>query len=160
MRPTSDSHERLGARHVEVRKVLGRTVETPAEVVEYEPDRRWAVRRASGRVRPQVTYTLEPLPTGTHLTSTLSVPGARGAAAGLRPLVGALAPVARKDLERIRERLQRDGPAPGPGPVGAKQAQGRADGPGEARARQGEARERTPSGSDRPGGSTDGESRA
>jgi len=114
MRLTSKSHAGVGARHVEVRTVLGRTVETPAEVIEYEEGRRWAVRRASGRVRPQVSYTLAPLPTGTRLTSTLSLPRARGAAAVVRPLVGALAPVARKELARLREQLQRRGPAPEP----------------------------------------------
>jgi hypothetical protein len=40
-----------------VRRMLGRSVETTAETVIYEPHRRWAGRRASGPVRPQVTYT-------------------------------------------------------------------------------------------------------
>jgi|SRR5215203_5394620 len=58
MRLSSESYRGVGSTHVEVRRLLAWRVESPAEVVTYEPNRSWAVRRASGPVRPQVTYTI------------------------------------------------------------------------------------------------------
>ena len=141
MRRDSASPARVGSTYVEVRKALGRRIETPIEVVESEPGRRWAVRRASGRVRPQVTYTLEPLPTGVRLHATISVPDAKGAGRAARVALKAFERTAAKDLERLKERLQHAGPSPQPGasPVSA-----------DARSTGGEARASAAEGSTRP----------
>jgi membrane protein len=114
MRLLSDRQHGVGARHIEVRQLLGRRIELAAEVVAYEPPRRWAVRRATGRVRPQVTYELEPLPTGTRVTSSLSLPGGRRGAKATGPLVRLFGRVAGRDLGRLKEKLQRGGPSPAP----------------------------------------------
>ncbi|HEU4349460.1 MAG TPA: SRPBCC family protein [Actinoplanes sp.] len=110
MRLLSPSPDGVGARHVEVRRVPGRTVETVAEVTVYEPNRRWAVRRAGGPVRPEVTYHLDPTPAGTRLRFTFDVAVLAGAARVLRPLV----PLVRRlvyrgfasDLGRLKQRLE------------------------------------------------------
>lgn len=110
MRLLSESYQGLGARHREVRSMFGRRIETVAEVVIYEPNRRWAVRRASGPVRPQVTYTLDPEGSGTRLRFEFDVPVLHGLAHILRPLVPRGARMVEratmKDLERLKERLE------------------------------------------------------
>src|ERR687883_634735 len=60
MRLTSESYRGVGSTHVEVRRLLVWRLESPAEVVAYEPNRLWTVGRASGPIRPQATYTIEP----------------------------------------------------------------------------------------------------
>lgn len=111
MKLVSESYEGVGATHIEVRKLLGRRIETLAEAVIYEPDRRWAVRRASGPIRPQVTYTLQPEGNGTRLRFEFDVPVLEGMARVLRPLVRLGAPLversARSDLERLKQALER-----------------------------------------------------
>ena len=57
-----------GARIREVRKFLGRRMETELEVTEYEPDRRFDLRAVSGPVPFAVTQTLEPRDDGTRLS--------------------------------------------------------------------------------------------
>jgi Polyketide cyclase / dehydrase and lipid transport len=110
MRLLSPSPDGVGARHVEVRRVPGRTLETVAEVTVYEPNRRWAVRRASGPVRPEITYHLVPTPAGTRLRFTFDIAVLSGAARVLRasvPLVRRL--IHRgfaKDLDRLKRRLE------------------------------------------------------
>ena len=90
MRLLSDTAHAVGARHLEVRKLPGRTVESEAEVVEYERPSRIAFRRASGPVRPQVTYDVAPLgDERCKVTAAMAVPVAP-------PLVG---PVLRLVLE-------------------------------------------------------------
>ena len=112
MRLTSERYEGVGARHVELRRLLGRTLLTHAEVVAYEPNRRWAVRRSTGPVRPQVTYTIVPAPAGTELVFGFDVPVLHGAARVLRPLVGLLRPLVERatltDLRRLKARLEAD----------------------------------------------------
>jgi uncharacterized protein YndB with AHSA1/START domain len=110
MRLTSDAYEGVGATHVEVRRVPGREVASAAEVVAYDPDRRWAVRRATGPVRPQVTYTLAPEGAGTRLGFTFAVPVLRGAARVLAPLVPlgarAIERAFAADLARLKRHLE------------------------------------------------------
>ena len=57
-----------GARIREVRKFLGRRMETELEVTEYESDRRFGLRAVSGPVPFSVTQVLEPRNGGTRLT--------------------------------------------------------------------------------------------
>ncbi|HJQ29463.1 MAG TPA: SRPBCC family protein [Rubrobacter sp.] len=112
MKLVSESYEGVGATHIEVRKMLRRRIETLAEAVIYEPDRRWAVRRASGPVRPQVTYTLQPEGNGTRLWFAFDVPVLKSMARVLGPLVRLGAPLversARSDLERLKQTLERN----------------------------------------------------
>lgn len=110
MRLVSESYEGLGVTHIEVRRILGRRVETRAQTVIYEPNRRWAVRRASGPVRPQVTYTLKPEDGGTRLAFEFGVPVLEGPARVLGPLVRLGKPfverASRADLQRLKIRLE------------------------------------------------------
>ena len=57
-----------GAHIREVRKFLGRRMETELEVTEYEPDRRFGLRAVSGPVPFSVTQVLEPRDGGTRLS--------------------------------------------------------------------------------------------
>ena len=110
MRLTSESYRGVGSTHVEVRRVLAWRIESPAEVVAYEPNRLWAVRRASGPVRPQATYAIEPEASGTRVAFGFDVPVLRGPALLLKPLARLAAPhvemAFRKDLRRLKERLE------------------------------------------------------
>ena len=124
VRLPSGSGYGAGARRVEVRRVLGRMVETPFETVEQEPGRRLTLRRATGRLRPQVSYRLEPLPTGTRVVSTVSLPGARGVGRALTPLLALGGRLAASDLRRLEARL-RETAAPAP-----SAREGEADGRG------------------------------
>ena len=61
--------ERTRGAHVkEVRKFLGRRMESQLEVTDYEPDRLFSLRVLSGPVPFSVRHTLEPRNGGTHLT--------------------------------------------------------------------------------------------
>ena len=108
MRLTSESYRGVGSTHVEVRRLLGGRLESAAEVVAYEPSRLWAVRRASGPIRPQATYTIEPEAGGSRVG--FGVPTLLGPARLLGPLVRLAAPIVekafRKDLRRLKERLE------------------------------------------------------
>ncbi len=110
MRLTSGSYEGTGATHVEVRKLLGRRIETRAEVVIYEPNRRWAARRATGPIRPQAPYALEPEDDGTRLAFEFGVPVLRGPVRLLEPLAPAITPLVEKafakDLKKLKEQLE------------------------------------------------------
>jgi hypothetical protein len=87
----------------------GRIVETVAEVTAYEPDRRWA-RRASGPIRPEVTYRLDPISTGTRVRFTFDIPVMAGAARILWPVVPVIRRVAfrsfRTDLGQLKQRVE------------------------------------------------------
>jgi len=110
MRLTSESYRGVGSTHVEVRRLLAWRLQSPAEVVAYEPNRRWAIRRASGPVRPQVTYTIEPDGSGSRVGFGFEVPTLRGPARLLGPLVRLAALIVerafRKDLQRLKDRLE------------------------------------------------------
>jgi hypothetical protein len=109
----SDTPHRLGARHVEVRRVAGRHIRTTTETSIYHPPRRIAFRRATGPVRPEVIYSLTPIAAGTRLT-----PGFRitlhGTARLLRPLAAAaergLTRAAVRECTRLRNHLERQTP--------------------------------------------------
>jgi hypothetical protein len=112
MKLVSESYEGVGAAHIEVRELMGRRIETLTETVIYERNRRWAVRRASGPIRPQVTYTLQAEGDGTRLWFEFGVPVLEGMARVLGPLVRLGAPFversARADLERLKQTLERN----------------------------------------------------
>jgi hypothetical protein len=116
MRLEGDDAHGVGKRHVEVRKVGRRTIETTAEVVAYEPGRRWAVQRATGPVRPRVTYELTAVDND---TTELRFRFGLGQLNGTGKLVWPLGKIAsplieratRNDLARLANRLEDDRPA-------------------------------------------------
>ena len=67
MRQESDGEMRVGTRLREVRKFLGRQMQSTLEVTEWEPDRRWALRVVEGPVEYRVDHILEPADGGTRL---------------------------------------------------------------------------------------------
>jgi uncharacterized protein YndB with AHSA1/START domain len=64
---TSDGPIGPGTTYREVIKFMGR-MEARAQIVEYEPRRRVALRLTSGPLRPTLTYSFEPADGGTRLT--------------------------------------------------------------------------------------------
>jgi hypothetical protein len=114
MRLTSESYRGVGSTHVEVRRLLAWRVESPAEVVTYEPDRLWAVRRTSGPLRPQATYSIAPDGSGSRVAFGFGVEVLRGPARLLGPLARLAVPLVersfRKDLLRLQERLEAAAP--------------------------------------------------
>ncbi|HKP53881.1 MAG TPA: SRPBCC family protein [Chloroflexia bacterium] len=58
----------IGAELSDVRKVMGRRVETTYEVTEYEPDRKFGLKSNSGPVRVRASYTFEPVDGSTRVT--------------------------------------------------------------------------------------------
>lgn len=112
MRLEGDDPHGLGARHVEVRRMGRRAIETRAEVVAYEDGQRWAVQRATGPVRPRVTYELTAVDdTTTELRFGFALGQLNGAAKLLWPLGKIASPIVeratRKDLARLAARLER-----------------------------------------------------
>jgi uncharacterized membrane protein len=67
MRQESDGDMRIGTRLKEVRRFLGRQVESTLEVTEWDPGRRWALRVVDGPVRYRVDHLLEPADGRTRL---------------------------------------------------------------------------------------------
>lgn len=67
----SEGPVREGAHLTEVRKFLGRRMETELEVTAYEPDRRFALKVISGPVPFSTEQTLEPSDGGTRVTIVL-----------------------------------------------------------------------------------------
>jgi uncharacterized protein YndB with AHSA1/START domain len=63
----SDGPMQKGAHLTEVRKFLGRRMESKVEVTAYEPDRRFALKVLSGPVPFTVEQTLEPTDGGTRV---------------------------------------------------------------------------------------------
>jgi len=111
MRLEGDDPHGLGVRHVEVREMAGRTIETTAEVVTYEPHRRWAVQRATGPVRPRVTYELTALDgDATELRFRFTLGQLNGAGWLAWPLGKIVSPIleraTRKDLARLAAHLE------------------------------------------------------
>jgi uncharacterized protein YndB with AHSA1/START domain len=58
----------VGAKTREVRKLLGRRLESTAEVTAYEPNAKIAFKSTSGPVQYEAWYTFEPVDAGTKLT--------------------------------------------------------------------------------------------
>jgi hypothetical protein len=111
MRLEGDDPHGLGVRHVEVRTMGRRTVKTAAQVVAYEPGRRWAVQRATGPVRPRVTYEFIAIDNGTtRLRFAFSLGQLIGAGKLAWPLGKLASPiverVSRKDLARLAAELE------------------------------------------------------
>jgi ligand-binding SRPBCC domain-containing protein len=57
-----------GTQLMDVRKVMGRKVETTYEVTAYEPNKRFAIKSTSGPVRVKASYSFEPVDGGTRVT--------------------------------------------------------------------------------------------
>jgi hypothetical protein len=101
MRLLSADNHHLGARHQEIRRIFGREVVSEAELVEYDPPRLIAFRRATGPVRPQVTYVIEPTGDGTcRLKAHMSVPVGPGIVA--RVLAAVLNRTLRRELGKLK----------------------------------------------------------
>jgi uncharacterized protein YndB with AHSA1/START domain len=68
---THPKHGRLqhGTKVQDTRNVLGKDIDGEWEVVAFDQDRRLVLRVAQGPVPWEMTYTLEPLENGTHLTA-------------------------------------------------------------------------------------------
>ena len=58
----------VGAKTREVRKFMGRRLESIAEVTEYEPNAKIAFKSTSGPVQYEASYTFEPVEGGTKFT--------------------------------------------------------------------------------------------
>lgn len=115
MRLEGNEPHGLGVRHVEVRTMGRRTIETTAEVVTYEPGQRWAVQRASGPVRPRVTYELTALnDDSTQLRFRFALGELNGAGKLAWPLGKIASPIieraTRKDLARLAIEVERATP--------------------------------------------------
>src|SRR5688572_8015227 len=118
MRPLGQPGDTGGiwSRQVEVRQVPGRTMESEAVVTVYDPPKLLSVKRASGPIRPEATYRLEPSMTnathgdGTRLSFRLEIPLA-GAAWLALPAVWlfmrlAIRPALPGDLTRLKHLLE------------------------------------------------------
>jgi carbon monoxide dehydrogenase subunit G len=63
----------VGTQAIDVRRFLGRRIESQWEVVEHDPPRRSAIRGISGPIPFTGTYTLEPVEGATRFTSTVDL---------------------------------------------------------------------------------------
>jgi uncharacterized protein YndB with AHSA1/START domain len=63
----------VGTRATDVRRFLGRRIESQWEVVEHDPPRRSAIRGISGPIPFTGTYTLEPVAGATRLTCSVEL---------------------------------------------------------------------------------------
>ena len=68
--PLTEGPMRVGSQWREVRRFLGKRIETVLELTEYEPSARSAVRMVSGPVPLTGTYEYEPVDGGTRFTVT------------------------------------------------------------------------------------------
>lgn len=75
------------------------------EITAYEPDERLAFRAIAGPVRPEGSYTLEPIDGGTRVTFVLQC-SPRGAAKVMTPMVAKTMRSEVSQLERLRELLE------------------------------------------------------
>jgi carbon monoxide dehydrogenase subunit G len=88
VRPESES------RWVEVRQIMGRTVEQNAELAEADPGRKLTIQNTSGKVRFRIEHTLEPADGGTRVRVFLQGDGVPRLAA----------PVAKRQASQAAER--------------------------------------------------------
>lgn len=106
--PHSSGPLRVGSEATEVRRFLGREVETTWTCVEHEPLSRSAIETDDGPVPFRGTFIVEPAGRGTRFTWTVET---RGAAARLGgPLVGrATRAELRASSGRLKQLLERGG---------------------------------------------------
>jgi carbon monoxide dehydrogenase subunit G len=102
VRPHSHGPLRVGSEATEVRRFLGRELETTWTCVEHEPSRRSAIESDDGPVPFRGTFLLEPAGGGTRFTWTVETRGAASRLGG--PLVGR---ATRRELETNADRLKR-----------------------------------------------------
>jgi carbon monoxide dehydrogenase subunit G len=106
IRPGSRGPLRVGSEATEVRRFLGREVETTWTCVEHEPSTRSAIESGDGPVPFRGTFVLEPVASGTRFTWTVETRGPAARVGG--PLVGR---ATRRELEentaRLKELLER-----------------------------------------------------
>ena len=96
----------VGAQIQHIGKWLGRRYESIGQVVEFEPDRRWAYKSLSGPYQLEMRYRFEPTAAGTRLTLT-----AEGGDLGFFRLPGPLLRffaqrVLQADLDRLKRVLE------------------------------------------------------
>jgi uncharacterized protein YndB with AHSA1/START domain len=107
VQPHSPGPLELGSRATEVRRFLGRELETTWTCVEHRPCTRSSIECSDGPVPFRGTFELEPSPGGTSFTWTVET---RGAAARLGGPVAGLA--TRRELAanagRLKELLERE----------------------------------------------------
>ena len=101
-----EGEKATGARVHEVRKFLGRRIDSELEVIEYEPGRRFGLKTISGPVPVTVHQTFEPRDGGTRLMFT-----AEGEPCGFfklaEPVVGRVAERQFKsDFETMKDILE------------------------------------------------------
>ena len=108
VRPHSPGPLRVGSMATEVRRFLGREVETTWTCVEHEPTSRSAIESDDGPVPFRGTFVLEPSDWGTRFTWIVQTRGAASRVGG--PLVGR---ATKAELEancgRLKALLERDG---------------------------------------------------
>ena len=106
IRPGTCGPLHVGSEATEVRRFLGREVETTWTCVEHEPSRRSAIESGDGPVPFRGTFVLEPVESGTRFTWTVETRGAAARVGG--PLVGV---ATRRELQentaRLKELLER-----------------------------------------------------
>jgi uncharacterized protein YndB with AHSA1/START domain len=96
----------VGSRMVEVRKFLGKRIESTLEVTQYEPNRRFAFKAVSGPIPFGVDHTFEPLDGGTriHVAGEGEPGGFFKLAEGL--VMKAVERESKKDFETLKDLLE------------------------------------------------------
>jgi uncharacterized protein YndB with AHSA1/START domain len=97
----SDSHARVGARGVEVRRLFGREARFPYEITVYNPPHGWGFRVLEGPIRPAAILSFHRQNNGTRVESELTVPGLLGWLFGR-----ALLTQQRRNYARLKELLE------------------------------------------------------
>ena len=70
-RMASSSAMEVGAQVTDVRKFLGRDMESKLEVLVYEPNKRYMLKIISGPIPPEIIQTFDPDVNGTKLTTLI-----------------------------------------------------------------------------------------
>jgi uncharacterized protein YndB with AHSA1/START domain len=91
-----------------VKGPFGRRVPADYEVTAFEPDRRIGFRAIAGPVRPEGSYELEPIDSGTRVTFALHC-APRGAAKLMTPMVAKTMRSEVAQLDRLRAVLEEQG---------------------------------------------------